>query len=44
MKRTLSIIMALVLVVALFAGCGSDEQAEDSQALKIGQASCREIV
>ena len=36
MKRTLSIIMALVLVVALFAGCGSDEKAEGGQTLKIG--------
>ena len=36
MKKMLSIIMALVLVVALFAGCASDEAAEGGNTLKIG--------
>ena len=36
MKKMLSIIMALVLVAALFAGCASDEAAEGGNTLKIG--------
>ena len=36
MKKTLSIILALVMVVALFAGCASDEKASGSNTLKIG--------
>lgn len=36
MKKTLSIILALVMVVALFAGCASDEKTSGSNTLKIG--------
>ena len=36
MKKMLSIIMALVMVVALFAGCASDEKADGGNTLKIG--------
>lgn len=36
MKKILSIIMALVMVVALFAGCASDEKADGGNTLKIG--------
>lgn len=36
MKKTLSIILALVMVVALFAGCASDEKTDGGNTLKIG--------
>ena len=36
MKKTLSIILALVMVVALFAGCASDEKTSDGNTLKLG--------
>ncbi|MGN1306678.1 MAG: ABC transporter substrate-binding protein [Faecousia sp.] len=36
MKKTLSIILALVMVVALFAGCASDEKTSGSDTLKLG--------
>ena len=36
MKKMLSIIMALVMVVALFAGCASDEKADGGNTLKLG--------
>ncbi|MDD6642799.1 MAG: ABC transporter substrate-binding protein [Faecousia sp.] len=36
MKKTLSIILALVMVVALFAGCASDEKTSGGDTLKLG--------
>lgn len=36
MKKTLSVILALIMVVALFAGCASEEKASGSDTLKIG--------
>ena len=36
MKKTLSIILALVMVVALFAGCASDEKTSGGNTLKLG--------
>ena len=36
MKKTLSIILTLVMVVALFAGCASDEKTSGGDTLKLG--------
>ena len=36
MRETLSILLMLVLVVTIFAGCGGDKKGDDAAALKDG--------
>ena len=45
MKKSLALLMVLVLMVAMLAGCGTSTEKDESVVIyQIGRASCRERV